>query len=132
MRPLKQFRVWLAWVALVHGAFAYFAWFRPDLLSNGAYIYATNLVSFRVWSVVSALVCLTLIYSFLRHSIPAAFVGLGLALPTQAVFGASIFILTFDGSVAAIIGSFQWWTMGVANALMLWSASTAGLRMEPK
>jgi hypothetical protein len=117
----------MAWVATVHGLFAYFAWERPDLLESGAYAFATGLMPLQVWAVTSAAVTLTLAHSWFKHSLVVAFVGLGLALPTQVIFGLSILLLTLEGSASAIIGSVQWWTMAVANGLVLGIASTRGI-----
>lgn len=116
-------RVWIGWVGLIHAALAYFAWSRPDLLETPAYSWATGILPLQSWAVVSACVAALIAYGLVTRRIFASLLGLGLALPTQVVFGLSIFILSFEGTISAVIGAAQWWSVAVGNGCLLYALS---------
>lgn len=114
--------VWMLWVVLASAVGAWACLLHPEFLASSAYDWVFRLSGGETWPVGWAFTAVIALLLGGVHQRSETLLSAGLALSTflHFSFGLSIFLLTLDGTVSAIIGSMQWWAVAWVNGWVLW------------
>lgn len=119
-RPLpRAAKAWCAWVAFSHGALAFFALFRPDLMSSPAYGWVVDVAPLWAWGLLAMVISISAALARYTDNRPVAYFAVVVSGWVSFMFGLSLFGLSLEGVTSAITGSIAWWT---GTAISWWFA----------
>lgn len=114
--------VYLLYVVLASAVGAWACLLHPSFLRSSAYGWVFDLSGGETWPVgfCFAAVVFLILGGVHQRSVTLLAFGLALSMFVQFTFGLSVFLLTLDGTVSAITGTMQWWTIAWVNGWLLW------------
>lgn len=117
-------RLWIGWVLLTSSVAAWACLWVPSFLASPAYSYVIDLAGgFYFVGAYFTVVIVLLLTGVMIRSPRILSLGLGIHALIHLSFGFSIFVLTLQGSIAAITGALQWWTSSVISTFFIWTQS---------